>query len=1342
MRTGGSDGAVTVNYATSDGTALAGSDYLATSGMLFFASGETSKIVAVTIINDSTFEWDAESFTLSLSNPTGGAALGTPATTSVRIVDPWGPVVQFSSATNSISETGGVAVITVTRLGVSEGGFSVSFTTSNGSAQAGSDYVATNGVLTFGDFEASKVISVPILNDSLAEPRERLYLRLFNPTGSGYPAILGEPNVATLIIEDDDGPPLDPGILQFTTSEITVSETAGVARVEVARVGGHDGIVAVSYATSNGTAQAGSDYTPINGLLSFADGETNRTLEIPIINDSDYEEAEMFSLSLQDPVGGAELGIPASVTVRILNDDFQQGILQFTTSEITVSETGVVARVEVARVRGHDGIVAVSYATSNGTAQAGSDYTPINGVLSFADGETNKVLQIPIINDSAYEEAKTFSLSLQDPVGGAELGSPTSVTVRILNDDAPPDPGVLQLTTSAITVSETGVVARVEVARVRGHDGIVAVSYATSNGTAQAGSDYTPISGVLSFADGETNRTLEVPIINDSDYEEAETFSLSLQDPAGGVELGSPASVTVRILNDDAPPDPGLLQFTTSEITVSETAGVARVEVARVRGHDGIVAVSYATSNGTAQAGSDYTPISGVLSFADGETNRILQIPIIDDSDYEEAKTFSLSLQDPVGGAELGSPASVTVRIINDDGPDAICSFAELTEAVRIGGSFRFGCDGTIEITQTLTIAQDTVLDASGRAVTLNGGNRPGVRIFHVNPGVNFTLKNVTVTGGCSTNGAGLYNDGGTVTLLNCTFATNVTVGISGYRGDDGAPGATYQDRGGNGMDGGAGTDAKGGAIFNAGILMATNLTLVGNSARGGTGGPAGAGGQGGQLIDDRHRCLAGSPGGNGGTGGVGGKGFGGGLYNVGQAVLCRATLSGNGATGGSGGDGGRQGTGGCGIFGSIAGSGGPGGTGHGGAIYNLGMLTIPSSTLYGNDVRGGSGGIGGHAASSSPVAGIGGLGGWGSGGAVENAGTILMVNVTLTSNGAAGGDGGYGGLAPYPSSSCFRGRNGNGGDASGGAIYNDNAGYCSAQSCTIWNNHIGGGSGTNTVTNCPVASWNWGTNGTGLACSIHSATSSLTILQSTLVGNLNSTSNCVGAIRDDGYNLASDQSCQFSNTGSRNNTDPKLGPLADFGGPTLTMPLLAGSPALNAVDCVASPATDQRGIVRPFGAFCDIGAFESAPPYTILGGIAGYRAAPGGITVSAGAFSSPVDANGRYCLRGLPGGSYTVKPGAADAVFRLNSRVVTLGPDVVDLNFHSYRSNAVTMELFPAGVTLVLAAAPGDTWRVLTSTNCLDWKPYLTNTISPNGLFEFPMPLHERARFYRAIKP
>src|SRR5439155_3176095 len=122
-------------------------------------------------------------------------------------------------------------------------------------------------------------------------------------------------------------------------------------------------------------------------------------------------------------------------------------------------------------------------------------------------------------------------------------------------------------------------------------------------------------------------------------------------------------------------------------------------------------------------------------------------------------------------------------------------------------------------------------------------------------------------------------------------------------------------------------------------------------------------------------------------------------------------------------------------------------------------------------------------------------------------------------------------------------------------------------------------------------------TNGNSLGGNLRNSAGSVT-LKNTIVANSSSGNNSFGTITDGGNNISSDLSCNFTNVGSLNNTDTRLGPLADNDGPTLTMALLQDSPAIDAGNSAVSLPTDQRGVAR-YGA-SDIGAFEMTPPTII----------------------------------------------------------------------------------------------------------------------------------------------
>jgi hypothetical protein len=270
-----------------------------------------------------------------------------------------------------------------------------------------------------------------------------------------------------------------------------------------------------------------------------------------------------------------------------------------------------------------------------------------------------------------------------------------------------------------------------------------------------------------------------------------------------------------------------------------------------------------------------------------------------------------------------------------------------------------------------------------------------------------------------------------------------------------------------------------------------------------------------------------------------------------------------------------------------------------------------------------------------------------------------------------------------------------------------------------------------------------FGTNGLALGGAVCNMNGTVNLYNTILAGPTSGT-NCWGTITDMGYSLCSDNSAVLTATGSLNNTDPKLGPLDDYGGPTLTMALLAGSPAIDAIPAVLAPATDQRGRPRPFGAASDIGAFEWSPLYSIAGTVSGLTSA-NGVIVTAGSSSTTVGASGNYQLYNLGPGGYTVTPSNANYVFVPGSHSVTVGPDQTNVDFKAYNWNTISLEDFSNGmVQLRYAGTNGQTCRVLTATNLTGpWLPSATNTLSVSNYFDIFLPVNgESERYYRTVIP
>jgi len=414
----------------------------------------------------------------------------------------WRSSVSPRSAWSVTEETNSVTV-TVLRTGATNTVASVRFTTTNGTATAGSDYVATNGLFTFDLGETSKTFSVTVINDTIAEGNETFLVRLTNPTNTA----LATTNLVITITTNDSA------VLAFSTATNLVGETNGTLTFTVNRTGTTNNAVTVAFATTNITATAPDDYSSTNGTLSFAPGETSKTFATEIANDFTQEGIETFRVVLSNPTD-ARITIGTNL-VTIVDDDVSA--VGFTSATNTVSETNGTLTLTIVRTGTTNTAIAVDFGTVNGTATTGSDFSPTNGTLLFDAGETSKTIDIAITDNDTQESTETFQVRLSNALNTA-IGVGTN-TVTITDDDG----SSVGFTVAAISVAENTNSITLTVVRSGATNTAVTVNYATTNGTAIAGSDYRATNGVLSFAAGLTTNTFDLGIINDTISESNET---------------------------------------------------------------------------------------------------------------------------------------------------------------------------------------------------------------------------------------------------------------------------------------------------------------------------------------------------------------------------------------------------------------------------------------------------------------------------------------------------------------------------------------------------------------------------------------------------------------------------------------------------------------------------------------------------------------------------------------------------------------------------------------------------------------------------------------------------
>jgi CSLREA domain-containing protein len=377
------------------------------------------------------------------------------------------------------------------------------------------------------------------------------------------------------------------GAFQFGAATITFMENNGPANVTVTRTNGSAGAVSVNFATSGGTAIPGSDYTSKSGKLDFADGETIKTISIDLKDDQVAEPTKDFNVTLSNSIGGAVLGAQKVIDVIIGDDDAPT--ISINDVQVLEGNSGTTnATFTISLNRPYFKTVTVDYMTDTiGTATSGTDYQPTSGTVTFAIGETSKPATVLINGDTTPEPNEGFTVKLSNNTGvGISVFTGLGT---ILDDDTPAT--TIQFNQSGYLVQEDQTSVLLTVTRSGDISGASTIDYTTSDKTAKQNTDYTIAAGSLTFAAGESAKTISVLVNEDSYVEGNEQFDVVLSKPTGGAALGDPSTSTITIVDDqqesaantidsaqifvsqqyhdflNREPDSGGLAFWTNEIT-------------------------------------------------------------------------------------------------------------------------------------------------------------------------------------------------------------------------------------------------------------------------------------------------------------------------------------------------------------------------------------------------------------------------------------------------------------------------------------------------------------------------------------------------------------------------------------------------------------------------------------------------------------------------------------------------------------------------------------------------------------------------------------------------------
>ncbi len=656
----GATGTVTVDWATSDGTAVAGTDYASGSGTLTFGVGETLKTVSVPVTDDGVDEPD-ETVTVTLSSPSAGAALGDGSATGTIEDDEATPTVTLQLSPDTIGEAGGTATLTVgldlpssadttvdSFEGPTSGGAPIHFTVSGDvsiTIPAGSTAGTGAATLTAVDddvYRGDRVVDV----SGLAR----------NPVG------IAGPGVVKLTITEDEDPPPEASVGDAEVAEGDSGGAAMTFAVTLDRAAPRR--VTVDWETADGTAVAGADYASGSGTLAFEEGESRKTVAVTVTGDDVDEPDETFSVRLSNP-SGATVG-DGTGTGTIRDDD--EATLAIDSPRAEEGDAGETSTLTftVTLDPVSDRRVMVDWADSGGgSATSGEDYEAVaGGTLTFAPGDSERTVAVTVTGDDVGEGNETVEIALSGATGGAALGTAAG-TGTIVDNDVPQ----FSIDSPRVDEGDSGtsdLVFTVTLDPVS--DQRTTVAWADSGGgTATSGTDHEAVAGgTLTFAPGDTSKTVAVTVRSDGIDELDETVEIALSGATGGADIATPTG-TGTIADDDeaalAIDSPRVAEGDTGTSDLVFTVTLDPVSDRRVT-------VRYADSGGgTAASGTDHEAVAdGTLAFASGDRTKTVTVRVRGDGIDEEDETVEIALSGATGGATVGT-ATGTGTIVDDDVP-------------------------------------------------------------------------------------------------------------------------------------------------------------------------------------------------------------------------------------------------------------------------------------------------------------------------------------------------------------------------------------------------------------------------------------------------------------------------------------------------------------------------------------------------------------------------------------------------------------------------------------------------------------------------------------------------
>ncbi len=763
---------VTVEWATADGTATAGTDYTAvTNGTLTFESGQDSKTVTVTVTGDDVDEPN-ETFTVTLTNAPGATLVKAVGTGTITDDDD-APTVTLVLTPDSISENGGTSRVTATLDHPSSEETTVTVAVTPESPAVADDYRLVGNQLTIAanSLTSTGEVTITAVDNEVDALDKEVTV---SATAENTQGITAPPNV-TLTITDDDAPELAIGDASVTEGDLGESATLEftVTLDPAATLP-----VTVEWATSDGTAEAGTDYTAVtNGTLTFEPGQDSKTVTVTVTGDDADEPNETLTVTLTNAPGAT---ITDATGTGTITDDDGPAAVTLVLTPASIGENGGKSTVTATLDRPSSAATTVRVSAAPVSPAVANDYRLVGSQLTIAANSltsTGEVTITAVDNEvDALDKEVTVSATAENTQG---ITAPPNVTLTITDDDAPE----LAIGDASVTEGDLGESVTLEFTVTLDPAATlpVTVEWATSDGTAEAGTDYTAVTNeTLTFEPGQDSKTVTVTVTGDDADEPNETLTVTVTNESGATITD--ATGTGTITDDDGP---AAVTLVLTPASIGENGGKSTVTATLDRPSSAATTVRVSAAPVSPAVANDYRLVGSQLTIAANSLTSTGEVTItavdneVDALDKEV--TVSATAENTQG---ITAPPNVTLTITDDDAPELAIGDASVTEG-------DLGESATLEFTVTLDPA--ATLPVTVEWATSDGTAEAGTDYTAVTnetltfePGQDSKTVTVTVTG----DDADEPNETLTVTLTNESGATITDATGTGTITDDDGPAA------------------------------------------------------------------------------------------------------------------------------------------------------------------------------------------------------------------------------------------------------------------------------------------------------------------------------------------------------------------------------------------------------------------------------------------------------------------------------------------------------------------------------------------------------------------------